>query len=340
MRVLITGANGFIGKAIGDQISEKNISKNAFQLYRLTNSKLKSGKVGAGFKDVKNAFLADISDYENLIEAVKIEGIDVIIHSAGLAHQFGKQAKDDFWKINVQGTENIAKLGVKLQIKHFILISSVSVYGTTQAKQSNSYTSSGISEDAICNPQGFYARSKLESEKVAIRICKENKIALTILRLATVIGEEDKGNVARLINAIDKKRFVWIGSGENLKSLIYKKDVARACLEVVGKSKGTDIFNVTAQPVKMNEIVSQISLSLGKRVPKWHVSPILLKKFFRLNSEFAKIKKINKLAETIDKWLSDDVFSGEKFKEAYNFEAETPISEAIKRQVETYKKLK
>lgn len=332
MKVLITGANGFVGRAI---VSE--VSRNNFQVFQLVNINSYSKNLENG----TNIYKADISDYENLTAVVEEPGIDVFIHAAGLAHQFGKQNKEDFWKVNVRGTENAAKLAVSLKAAHFILISSVAVYGNQPIKSDES--SEGrkeITEEAECNPQNFYARSKYESEKNAVRICEANGIALTILRLATVIGEDDKGNVARLINTIDKNRFVWIGNGENLKSLIFKDDVAKACLKVFGKTNGTEVFNVTGEAVSMKTVVGEIADRLGKNIPRLAISSRLLKRIFLLNSKTFKIKKLENFAATVEKWLSDDVFSGEKFKQGYGFQAETTISEAIKRQVEKFQKQK
>ena len=57
-------------------------------------------------------------------------------------------------------------------------------------------------------------------------------MALTILRLATLYGEGDPGNVGRLMRKLDRGRFLWIGDGSNRKSLLYKGDAARACMAV------------------------------------------------------------------------------------------------------------
>lgn len=336
MKVLVTGAGGFVGQAIVAELRQAGE-----EVFRLESPKAKSNE-----NDVaENVFRADIGDCQNLIETVRsgnIETVDVVVHSAGLAHQFGRQCKEDFWRINVHGSENTARLAAVLKARHFILISSVAVYGERkQGKDKDAVagmSKTGVTEIAECHPQSLYAQSKLEAENAVERICAENDIALTILRLATVIGEEDKGNVARLVGRIDQRLFVWIGGGENFKSLIYKGDAAQACLKVLGRTSGNEIFNVTGEPVKMKQVVSEISRNLGKPISGVRISPRLLNKIFSLNSKLFKIKKLDKLAATVEKWLSDDVFSGEKFSRVYGFQAETPIGEALRRQVEDYQK--
>ena len=342
MKVLVTGAGGFVGKSIVHELKKNTSDANSYQIYELVNKSAKFVKIDKIQEDKQNVFRADITDYESLKNSVTTNKIDTVIHSAALAHQFGRQIKEDFFRVNANGTENVARLAVSLKARHFILISSVAVYGEVQEKTATVGDKHfrGLTEEADCYPLGFYAQSKLEAEKITERICLENKIALTILRPVTVIGEGDRGNVARLIEAIDKRRFLWIGKGENRKSLIYKQDVARACLKVIGKTEGIDVFNVTAEPSKISEIVSKISEELNVKTWRLKISPKLLNFFFNINEKFIHIEKIRKLDATVEKWLSEDVFSGEKFNEKYGFRAETSIPEAIKRQIESYQKTK
>jgi nucleoside-diphosphate-sugar epimerase len=336
MKVLVTGAKGFVGTAIVEKLSADN-----HETYVLLNSKT-SGKKIIENSGVVQVVYADIADYESVGKLDGIGKIDAVIHCAGLAHQFGNTVEADFWRINVEGTANIAKLAVLLQVQHFILISSVAVYGKASEEKSD-VEINAVAEESICQPSDFYSRSKLESEKAAQAICADNNINLTILRPSTVIGENDRGNVARLIKTIDENRFFWIGSGENLKSLIYKDDVAKACLCILNRKQPkqdgiNEIFNVTAEALPMSEIVFEIHERLGKKNPRFHVSPAFVKLLFLLNRKTFNIRRIEKLFGTVGKWLSDDVFSGDKIKQRYGFEAETPVREAIRREVESYKK--
>lgn len=327
---MVTGATGFVGGAIVTELLRKKLD-----VYCL------GGLTSENKAELPNFFQADIRDFESIKNLERLEKIDVLIHSAALAHQFGQVTDKDFWRTNVEGTKNTALLAVKLKVRHFILISSVAVYGKKTSNKLNSKVAEithFIDESDDCEPESVYARSKLESEKTAQKICEENQIPLTILRLATVVGEGDEGNVSRLIKAIDKNRFVWIGAGENRKSLIYKADVARACRILLNKKdKKTDVYNLTAAPVRMNQIVGQIAISLKKRISKFSIPAAAFEKMFRLNAVFFRFNKIRRLSETIEKWLSEEVFSGEKIKEEYGFCAETTIEQAISRQAEFYK---
>jgi len=325
MKIIVTGATGFIGKEIVSELSGKN-----FKIYQIGNSNVKKQSPDAKFYKI------DITKFENVCELKKLNEVDVVIHSAGLAHQFGNIKKERFFKTNVEGTRNILELAVNLKVKHFVLISSTAVYGI---KKKTGTIVKSIDESAACRPETFYAESKLEAERQALEICERNNINLTIFRLAPVIGEGNAGNVERLIKAIDKRQFVWIGKGQNYKSLIYKADVAKACGKILLKKKnGVEIFNLAAEPVLMRDFVAEAARNLDKKIFRFSIPPMLLEKFFQLNEKTLKIKKIRKISETIEKWLSDDVYSAGSFEREYDFKPETSISEALEKQILWYRK--
>lgn len=321
----MTGAKGFLGRAIVNELLGAEAEK--FEVFCLGRNKTKESE------DLPNFLAADISDEKALERLSSLENIDVVVHAAGLAHQFGETPREDFQRVNVEGTKNVARLAVRLKAVHLILISSVSVYGRAAGREEKIL----IREDFPCRPKGFYAESKLEAEKTAAGICADNAVSLTILRPATIIGEGDRGNTARLVRMIDRGRFVWLGKGENYKSLIYKKDVARSCVSVLRKkTKETEIFNVAAEPVLMKDVVGEIARFLDKKITNIKIPKSPLKIFFRLNEQTLRIGKISRLSKTIEKWLSDDLFSGEKIAESYGFRPETPVLEALRKQVEAY----
>lgn len=328
MKILITGASGFVGGAIVKEFLENDFSPGEI---------ICVGGLKKEALDLPNYYALDITSEENFAELKKNSEVKTFIHSAGLAHQFSVAAPEKFWEVNAKGTENAVKLAAKLNVEHFILISSVSVYGNRKDNQDEV-----ITERENCEPQGVYALSKLEAEKIAEKGCLEKKIPLTILRLATVVGEGDKGNVLRLIRMIDKGRFFWIGKGANLKSLIYKKDVARACRIIALEKERAEIeiFNLSAEPVRMYEVVENIADNLERKIPRMFFPPALILKSVQFSSKIWNSSKTEKISETIYKWLSDEAFSAEKIKKEYGFEPQTSISEALEREVRWFQSLK
>ncbi|HRX00436.1 MAG TPA: NAD-dependent epimerase/dehydratase family protein, partial [Cyclobacteriaceae bacterium] len=135
---------------------------------------------------------ADITKSEELTGLFR--EVDVVVHAAGKAHVPNSLGKDLFDRVNVTGTANLVKAAAQAGVKHFILVSSVAVYGRTGAVS--------VDETCPCHPKGEYAQSKYEAELAAIRIAESTGMALTILRLATAYGNGDPGNVYRLLRTI------------------------------------------------------------------------------------------------------------------------------------------
>ena len=337
MKVLVTGASGFIGQEI-----VKELEKNDFEVFSVAGLKSARKISDSNSNKNKKIFFTDIANSESFSELKDLGAVDVVIHSAGLAHQFGDTKKEAFDRVNVLGTKNISNLAADLGAKHFILIGSTAVYGikpATGEKHDSSFEKFiSIDENTETVPQTLYAQSKLEAERDCKEICETKNIRLTIFRLAPVIGESNVGNVARLIETIRKGRFFWVGKGENYKSLIYKNDVARACVELIGKkTPGTEIFNLAAPPVKMKEFVNEIARLLDKKIYNFYLPKQLFESVFSLNESFLKIGKVGKIKDTIEKWLSDDVYSAAKIAEKYDFKTQTTVYEGLAKQIKANK---
>ena len=315
--VLVTGANGFIGKNILTHLMDAGFTISA------TDIGDKSAIQGVSYQK------ADITCLDELEEAVDRES--TVIHAAGLAHIFNDVHKKHelFRQINEIGAANVAAAAAKKGAKHFILISSVSVYGP--------FIHGLYAEDAPCQPVGPYAVSKYNAELRVAEIAEKTGMALTILRLATLYGEGDPGNVGRLIRTLDKGRFIWIGDGSNRKSLLYKGDAARACVAVASSpAAGIRIYNVSAPPCTMREIVDGIADALGKRPLPLRISGklslALSRNLFRLPNP-----KLAGLHQMIQKWIAEDVYDISWFERDYEFCAEIGIKEGLKREVAWYR---
>ena len=165
-------------------------------------------------------------------------------------------------------------------------------------------------------------------------------MALTIIRLATLYGEGDPGNVGRLVRAIDRGRFFWVGNGSNRKSLLYKGDAARAVMAVIQSPlTGVNIFNISAPPCTMREIVDGIGDSLGKHPFPLHVPASLALLLGRYLSKIPN-RRLAGLSQTVKKWLAEDIYDARRFQKAYGFQTKTSLQDGLKREVDWYRKNK
>ncbi len=318
LRVLVTGANGFVGSAVAALCRKHGMLVST------------TGRSGNNSETLPNYFRADVTEPDSLSEAMS--GVEAVVHAAGHAHQFTKSHDEaPFMAINAKGTENVARTALQSGVRHFVLISSVSVYG--------SHEEMACDEQTPCRPLEAYARSKFEAEQRAIEIFKNTETCLTILRLATVYGEGDRGNVARLMRQIALGRFIWIGRGANRKSLIHLDDVARACLAVLrSRCEGIGVYNVSSPAHTMREIVEGLYHALKKPAPRWRVPQGLAVAAASLLEKIAPAgSKPGAVKGTVRKWLADDVYDAKKFQQQFNFQTEVTLEEGLQREVAEYR---
>ncbi len=309
-RLLVTGATGFLGGAVVHLARSQGWQVRAFsrRVSELENVESISG---------------DIRDPEALRTAAV--GADAIVHAAGLAHVFGSRAKDGaaFHSVNETGTLNLINAALSCRVPHVVLVSSVSVYG--------SYLGDHCYETTPCHPEGFYATSKYAAERRAAERVSASETRLTILRFATIYGAGDRGNVARLIVALRRGRFLWIGSGSNRKSLIHKADAARACLMPLQlQRRGTEVFNVSAQVVPMREIVMSICSALDRSVPRLAIP---MKIVSAAGFVAASLGNRVNLEQQIRKFTRDDAYDGKLFEETFGFKPQVSLAAGLREEV-------
>lgn len=298
--ILLTGADGFVGSAVHDAALHRGAAVRAI-----------SRRQNAG-----NRFFADVLRPETLTPAM--EGVSTVIHAAGAAHNFRPTAAEEalMYRTNVEGTRNVVLTAGRAGVRHVVLVSSVSVYG---------------------DMNDTYARSKAEAERAAIEAAA-GAVTLTTLRLATVYGEGDSGNVLRLVRAIDRHAFVWIGRGENRKSLIHRDD-AGAAIAAAALAGAGGTFNVSAPPVMMCDVVTTIAHLLGRWIPRLPISSRTAMSVARTISVLTlHNRRAVALERNLAKWFADEVHDGSDFNARFGFAPAVGLAEGMAREVEWYRR--
>jgi nucleoside-diphosphate-sugar epimerase len=214
MTILLTGANGFLGKIFHKYLSRNN---SIFSLSRNSGN-----------------FQFSI---ENEIPYFDIF-FDLVIHTAGKAHSFPKKKSDKltFFDVNVKGTQNLLH-GIERSgrlPKSFIFISSVGVYGVDQGGD--------INENTPLQAKDPYGLSKIQAEQLVFEWCDRNNVICTILRLPLLVGENPPGNLGEMIKVIQKGYYFNIAGGKAKKSMVLAEDVAKIIIKV---SEIGGIYNLT-----------------------------------------------------------------------------------------------
>ena len=185
--ILVTGTNGFVGKALINKLATESFFINA-----ITRKSINSGLSNS---DNINIFFID--DFVNDDLPSKVwNNITTVVHLAAKVHQPSKDTIDDlkeYYKINTQMTTRLAKQAIKKKVKVFIFMSSIKVNGDYTK------TNEFFSNYDEANPQDLYAKSKLEAENQLINLTKSSDMDLVIIRPPLVYGPGVKGNFLKLI---------------------------------------------------------------------------------------------------------------------------------------------
>ncbi|MBP59139.1 MULTISPECIES: UDP-glucose 4-epimerase family protein [Idiomarina] len=202
MKIILTGASGFIGSYVASLIE------------RLPNAELtcpvrRQGSVSFG----REIVVGELDSGTNWSSIVL--GKEVIIHAAARAHI----AKDDlpdplseYRKINVDGTLNLAREAASAGVRRFIFISSIGVNGNINQRP--------FTEEDRPNPSEFYAQSKWEAEQGLWEIGKETGMEIVIIRPPLVYGPGAPGNFGALTRWVEKGIPLPLGAIRNQRSLV------------------------------------------------------------------------------------------------------------------------
>ena len=206
MNILITGATGFIGKNLIENLL-KSANHTPFAAIRRDSASFPSG--------VKTIRVGDLLPETNWQEA--LTDIDVVIHLAARVHIMNDTANDprvEFQRVNTEGTLNLAEQAAKAGVKRFIFLSTIKVNGEyTKPEQP-------FKADDKHIPSDPYALSKYEAEQGLIAIAKKTSMEIVSIRPPLVYGPGVKANFLSMMDWLYKGIPLPLGSIHNYRSLV------------------------------------------------------------------------------------------------------------------------
>ena len=193
-----------------------------------------------------------------------------------------------------------------------------------------------VQEDSACFPVTRYGKTKYQSELLVRDYYDKVKFPATIIRPVITYGPRDTwGMMPKLINMINSKKYLTVGSGENRIHLIYIDDLIEGIMLAVKNpaAVGSTYILSGERPVTVNRLVEIISMVLKKRPPRFHVpkgvaqlSGYLME---ILNRSFVADREPFLTPDKIDIMCRDRFFSHEKAKEDLGFSPEMDYEKGI-----------
>lgn len=273
MNILVTGASGFVGKALC-----AHIPRHGFNAYGLLRKRQENLKVTKQF--IVEDFLKH-SDWESILK-----GMDAVIHTAGLAHVKGRPDKD-YYEINTEITKKLALECVKNGIKRFVYISSIHVHASSESPYI-------LTPQSPFNPQTAYGKSKVSAEKCLREIEIHSGLEVVIVRPPLVYGPNVSGNVLTLLRSIQKGLPLPFARTKNKRSMVFVENLADALVLCASHpaAKGNNFFITDNNDLSIEGLIQGLAEGMGKPANLFYLPEILLKipfKLFRKSDYLGKI---------------------------------------------------
>ena len=244
-KVLVTGATGFLGKYVVEELVEHGYQVRAFG---------RNSKVGRSLENTSVSFFqGDLTKADDVLEACK--GMDLVVHAGALSTVWGPW--EDFYQANVLGTKYILEACRQTDIQRIVYVSSPSIYAAP--KDQLAIKESDAPEE---NNLNNYIRSKLSSEK---HFKDYPDVPSIILRPRGLFGIGDTSILPRVINLSQKIGIPLIGDGRQLMDMTCVENVALAIrLAIEAPEAKGEVYNITnGEPRAFRELLEESLTGLG-----------------------------------------------------------------------------
>lgn len=247
IEVFLTGATGFIGGRLVETLTNEGLEVTC--AVRREGAVVPATNTAVGSLDIE-------SDWSSALQ-----GVAVVIHAAARAHIMEEGCSnplDEFRKVNVAGTLNLARQAAQAGVKRFIFISSIGVNGNI-----NTYP---FTEHDEPNPAEPYAQSKWEAEEDLWEIQRQTGMELVIIRPPLVYGPNAPGNFGSLMRWIEKGVPLPLGAIHNKRSLVALDnlvDLINTCINHPAAANQVFLAG-DGQDVSTTELLRRVGWAMGK----------------------------------------------------------------------------
>ena len=307
---LVTGATGFIGRVLCQQLREKHV------------------QVRGGMRHVAEGPWDEVVLFDLATQRLPedaLAGVDTIFHLAGKAHALSetRQDEEEYFRINTEGTGTLLEAAKSAGVHRFVFISSVKAMGEGGDTCQN--------ESEICHPETPYGKSKLAAERLVLEGAYVPEPV--VLRLSMVYGSSRKGNLPRMIEAVAKGRFPPLPEVGNKRSMVHVEDVVQAALLAAEKpaAVGQTYIVTDGQACSTRQMYEWICEALDKPEPAWTMPIGLLKVLAKVGDGIGGVRGRRFLfdSDALDKLINSACFSSEKIQRELGFRPAWDLRSAL-----------
>jgi len=249
MKILLTGATGFVGNAVVARLNSEH------HLITALLSKTERELLPDGVESFEIGSIGETTDWGR-----HLEGVDVVVHMAARVHVMYDTSDDpltEFRKTNVAGTHSLLLAAQAARIKRFVFVSTVKVNG--EETQDHAYAS--YDEPAPCDPYGV---SKMEAEQLVLQMCSDAGIDWVILRPCLMYGPGVKANFLQLIKLAARRLPVPLRGINNRRALLNVHNFADLIASVIEHDRPLNrVFMACDHTASTSELYHALCMGLG-----------------------------------------------------------------------------
>jgi nucleoside-diphosphate-sugar epimerase len=283
MTILITGASGFVGKALDSACGARG-----HEVVHIIRKKVTRSNV--------STFQIDLSERgrsEQWQDAML--GIDVVVHLAGVAHTDyteSKEAESFYHRHNVIASENVITEAYRAGVQRFVYLSSVKAVAERSAISDDGMPIA-LSDNQVAHPEDIYGKSKYLAECRLTELAQELGMQLVIVRAPLVYGVGQKGNMAKLYRTVKKSIPLPFADVQNLRSMISVNNLCSAILSIVeSNSRNSGAYFVSDVEISVTDLIRAIGVSVNKPARLFKLPLGGLERGFRLLGKQVMAEKL------------------------------------------------
>ena len=261
-QILITGAAGFIGRAL-----TLSLQKNGYVVRAAIRDPSRMRRRESSHStNLEWVFLHDLSTEGELHQV--LEGVQVVIHLAARVHVIAGHASNqirEFHRINTDWTERLACAAARQGVRRFVYLSSIKVNGEQSLKP--------FVEQDSPNPQDPYSVSKWDAERALATVSSQTGLEIVVIRSPLVYGPGVGGNFLQLLNFVRKRIPLPLGLVENRRSLIYRGNLVDALIRSARDDRATGRTYLVSdgEDLSTPDLIRRLGKALGLPVRLWSV---------------------------------------------------------------------
>lgn len=247
MRILVTGATGFIGSHLVESLIEEGDEVISFV------------KPNSDMSFIENIdtdiTIGDLRDFRQIKHAT--EGIDVVYHLAAIPNWQGGISRQEYMDVNVKGTNNVLEACRLNNVERVLFTSSLEAVGP-------SVDGKPVNERTPANPKNIYGETKLEGERIAEEYKEKYGMKIIIVRLPMVYGPRNLLYLKRYFGMVKKGYYPIVGDGNTLIEFCFVENAVYGIKLAMERGKPGEIYFISDErSYRFKEILLEIARQLN-----------------------------------------------------------------------------